>query len=37
MMVFRPGGIVAEARRTYQFKTEKQALDKPQAKPVTPG
>ncbi|MDJ0815006.1 MAG: high-affinity branched-chain amino acid ABC transporter permease LivM [Desulfobacterales bacterium] len=37
MMVFRPGGIVAEARRTYQFKTEGMGSDKAKAKPVTPG
>ena len=37
MMVFRPGGIVAEARRTYQFKTEGGGSDKVKAKPVTPG
>ena len=37
MMVFRPGGIVAEARRTYQFKAQNSAPDKTTAKPVTPG
>ena len=37
MMVFRPGGIVAAARRTYQFKGRNQAPDKPQAEGITPG
>ncbi len=37
MMVFRPGGIVAEVRRTYQFKTEGGGSDNVKAKPVTPG
>ena len=37
MMVFRPGGIVSQARRTYQFKVKGQAPDKPGAEAVTPG
>jgi len=37
MMVFRPGGIVAEARRTYQFKTNRRAPDKPEPEAITPG
>ena len=37
MMVFRPGGIVAAARRTYQFKVKGQAPDTPQAEGITPG
>ena len=37
MMVFRPGGIVAEARRTYQFKSKVKAPDKPKAEAITPG
>ena len=35
MMVFRPGGIVSQVRRTYQFKGT--APDKPKAEAVTPG
>jgi len=35
MMVFRPGGIVSQVRRTYQFKGA--APDKPKAEAVTPG
>jgi branched-chain amino acid transport system permease protein len=37
MMVFRPGGIVAAARRTYQFKSRNQAPDKPGTEAITPG
>ncbi len=37
MMVFRPGGIVAEARRTYQFKANSKNSDKPRSEPITPG
>jgi branched-chain amino acid transport system permease protein len=37
MMVFRPGGIVAAARRTYQFKVKGQAPDKPGTEAITPG
>jgi branched-chain amino acid transport system permease protein len=37
MMVFRPGGIVAAARRTYQFKVKGQAPDKPGMEAITPG
>jgi branched-chain amino acid transport system permease protein len=37
MMVFRPGGIVAEARRTYQFKSRNQTPDKPGTEAITPG
>ena len=35
MMVFRPGGIVSQVRRTYQFKGT--APDKPGAEATTPG
>lgn len=35
MMVFRPGGIVSQVRRTYQFKGA--APDKPNAEAVSPG
>jgi len=35
MMVFRPGGIVSQVRRTYQFKGT--APDKPKAEALTPG
>lgn len=35
MMVFRPGGIVSQVRRTYQFKGT--APDKPNAEAVSPG
>jgi branched-chain amino acid transport system permease protein len=35
MMVFRPGGIVSQVRRTYQFKGT--ASDKTKAEAVTPG
>ena len=35
MMVFRPGGIISQVRRTYQFKSA--APEKPQPKAVTPG
>ena len=35
MMVFRPGGIVAEARRTYQFKGK--PGDKSKAEAISPG
>lgn len=35
MMVFRPGGIVTQVRRTYQF--EGTAPDKPRAEATTPG
>jgi len=35
MMVFRPGGIVSQVRRTYQFKGS--APDKPKAEAVSPG
>jgi len=37
MMVFRPGGIVAAARRTYQFKGRTQAPDKSKAEAIAPG
>ncbi len=35
MMVFRPGGIVSQVRRTYQFKGT--TPDKPKAEALTPG
>ena len=35
MMVFRPGGIISQERRTYQFKSTQP--DKPGAEAVTPG
>ena len=37
MMVFRPGGIVAAARRTYQFKVKGQAPDESGIEAITPG
>ena len=35
MMVFRPGGIVAASRRTYQFEGKGKAPDKPKAEAIT--
>ena len=35
MMVFRPGGIISQVRRTYQFKG--MAPEKPKSEAVTPG
>jgi len=37
MMVFRPGGIVTAARRTYQFKANNRSPGKSKAGAVTPG
>ena len=37
MMVFRPGGIVAEARRTYQFRANAGTPDRPKPDSITPG
>lgn len=37
MMVFRPGGIVIAARRTYQFKGKGQAPDQTGTEAITPG
>jgi len=34
-MVFRPGGIISQVRRTYQFKG--MAPEKPKSEAVTPG